>query len=213
MPFGRAGRPWFVVGAVVAVGIAAVAGLAQPWSSESGSARVRGRGAAGAGVTEVIETGVVLEYSVAGVVEWRGGLVVVTTAGEVVRSDDGRRWHTVPATGFTPRERGGRDREACAGDSVRGVAARNGFIVAVGQRAVPPEPGDDYCDARLKLWRSTDATAWEAFEPSGPAETDLVDTVVSHTTGFLAFGSSRVPDRDEDEPQGRGLTVWVRATG
>jgi hypothetical protein len=214
MPLGRAGRTGFVVGGVVAVGIAVVAGLAQPWSSPSASAGVGIRAAGGGGSTEVVETGLALGgYSIAGVAEWRGDLVAITGAGAVARSPDARRWEEVPATGFAPPERDGRDGEECAGDAVRGLAARNGLLVAVGQRAVPPEPGDDYCDARLKLWRSSDATTWEAAEPSGLAETDHVDAVVSDAAGFLAFGSSRVADRDKDESRGRGLTVWRSSDG
>jgi hypothetical protein len=164
------------------------------------------------------ETGVSLgDYSIAGVAEWRGELVAITGAGGVARSLDARRWEKVSATGFAPPERDvrgdGRDGEECAGDTVRGLAAANGLLVAVGQRAVPPEPGDDYCDDRLKLWRSNDATTWEPFAPSGLAETDRVDAVVSDATGFLAFGSARVPGREEGEPQGRGLTVWRSTDG
>ena len=61
-------------------------------------------------------------------------------------------------------------------------------------RAVPPEPGDDYCDARLKLWRSGDATTWEPVEPSGLAVTDSLDTVAADTSGFLAL-LARLPGR------------------
>jgi hypothetical protein len=50
-------------------------------------------------------------------------------------------------------------------------------------------------------------------EPSGLAETDRVDTVVSDATGFLAFGSSRVPESDDGEPVGRGLIVWRSIDG
>jgi hypothetical protein len=196
------------------VGIALVAGLAQPWSDPSGATRLDPRG----GGTEVIETGVSLgDYSIAGIAEWRGELVAITGAGGVARSLDARRWEKVSATGFAPPERDvrgdGRDGEECAGDTVRGLAAANGLLVAVGQRAVPPEPGDDYCDDRLKLWRSNDATTWEPFAPSGLAETDRVDAVVSDATGFLAFACARVPGREEGEPQGRGLTVWRSTDG
>jgi hypothetical protein len=160
------------------------------------------------------ETGVAIGgSSVAGVAEWRGELVAVTAAGVVVRSADAQSWERIPARGFTPpppdeREGEREGEEECTGDAVRGLAARNDLLVAVGERAFPPEPGDDYCDARLKLWRSTDATTWTMVEPSGLAETDRVDAVVSHPAGFLAFGFPRVADRDEDEPEGTGLTVW-----
>jgi hypothetical protein len=220
MSLGGTGRSWFVAGAVAAVAVAFGAGLAQPWASESGSARVPSGRASSAGVaaTEVVETGIALEYHVAGVVEWQDELVALTSGGEVVRSGDGRAWETIPASGFASRDRArgeGGEGDACAGDTVRGVAARNGLLVAVGARAVPPEPGDDYCDARLKLWRSGDATTWEPVEPSGLAETDSLDTVVADTSGFLAFGYSRVsPATDEDdEEQGRGLTVWRSSDG
>lgn len=210
MPLGRAGRSLLVAGGVV-IGVALVAGLAQPWSSPSGSTALDIGGAGGGDRMEVVETGVSLgNSSIAGVAEWRGELVAITGDGTVARSADTRAWERVPATGFAPSARAGREGEGeeCAGDGVRGLAARNGLLVAVGERAVPPEPGDDYCDARLKLWRSTDAATWTVVEPSGLAETDRVDAVASHPAGFLAFGFPRVADRDEDEPEGTGLTVW-----
>jgi hypothetical protein len=49
--------------------------------------------------TEVVETGIPLEYHVAGVVEWRGDVVALTSGGEVVRSRDALAWDTVPASG------------------------------------------------------------------------------------------------------------------
>ena len=220
MPLGGAGRSWFVAGAVVAAAVAFGAGIAQPWASESGSGGVpTGRASfAGVAATEVVETGIALEYHVAGVVEWRDELVALTSGGEVVHSGDGRAWEAIPASGFASRDRArgqGEEGEACAGDSVRGVAARDGLLVAVGARAVPPEHGDDYCDARLKLWRSGDATTWEPVEPSGLAETDTLDTVVADTSGFLAFGYSRASHAQDagDEEQGRGLTVWRSSDG
>ena len=146
MPLGGAGRTWFVAGAVAAVAVAFGAGLAQPWASESGSARVSSGRASLSGLSR-------------------------------------------------DRARGeGGEGDACAGDTVRGIAARNGLLVAVGARAVPPEPGDDYCDARLKLWRSGDATTWEPVEPSGLAVTDALDTVAADTSGFLAL-LARLPGR------------------
>ena len=215
MPLGGAGRSRLVAGAVVAAAVAFGAGIAEPWAGESGSARVPNGGASVAGVaaTEVVETGITLEYHVAGVVEWQGALVALSSGGEVVRSGDGRAWEAIPASGFASRDRArreGGEGEACAGDTVRGVAARNGLLVAVGARSVPPEPGDDYCDARLELWRSNDATTWEPVVPSGLAETDSIDTVVADTTGFLAFGYSRASDAGDegDEEHGRGLAVW-----
>jgi hypothetical protein len=197
---------WFVAGGIVALGIAVAAGLARPWSGSSGG---------GGGGTEVVQTGVALDgYSIAGVAEWRGGLVGITGGGAVARSPDARRWERVPATGFTPPVRDEREgEEACTGDAVRGLAARDDLLVAVGERAVPPEAGDDYCDARLVLWRSTDARTWERVEPAGLAETDEVEAVVSDATGFLAFGAPRILDPDEDQQEGRGLTVWRSTDG
>jgi hypothetical protein len=152
---------------------------------------------------------------VAGIAEWRGELVAVTSGGEVVRSGDGRAWKTVPASGFASRDRArGTDGEACAGDTVRGVAARDGVLLAVGARAVPPEPGDDYCGARLELWRSTDATTWEPVKASGLSETDTLDTVVADTSGFVAFGYPPVAESTGDgEEVGRGLSVWHSSDG
>jgi hypothetical protein len=214
MPLGRAGRKWFVAAAVVTACVAVGAGLAQPWASEPGAGRPPG----GAFDTDAVETDIALDYHVVGVTELRGELVALTSGGEVVRSRNGRAWEKVTASGFTPRRRARDvDGEACAGDAVRGVAAWNGLLLAVGQRAVPPEPGDEYCDARLRVWVSTDATTWNAVEPSGLAETDAVDTVVADTSGFLAFGYTRpAPSEggdEEDEEQGRGLVVWRSLDG
>jgi hypothetical protein len=211
MPLGEAGRSRLVAGAVVGAAVAFGAGIAQPWASESG-----GVSPGGGGATEVVETGIALDYHMAGVAEFQGGIVGLSSGGEVVRSRDGRAWERVSASGFTPRTSTRReDGEACAGDTVRGVAARNGLLVAVGARSVPPEPGDDYCDARLELWRSSDATTWEPVQPSGLSETDSVDTVVADASGFLAFGYSRTPRAEDegDEEQGRGLNLWRSADG
>jgi hypothetical protein len=219
MSKGRAGRRWFVGSAVVAVAIAVGAGLAQPWASDSSSGRVQTGGSFPGIETEVIETGIELRYSVAGIVEWRGEVIALTGGGEVVRSRDGRAWEQVAASGFSPRTRAtGEDGRACAGDGVRGVAARGDLLVAIGQRAVPAEPGDEYCDTRLEVWVSTDAATWNAVEPSGLADTDTVATVVADRPGFLAFGSSRVAERaaageEDEEEQGRGLTVWRSGDG
>lgn len=203
MPRARAGRPWFLgAGVVVVAGSAALLGVAQPWSSGDSGSRVEAGGVSFD--VEVVETGLDLGgHQVAGVVEWRGDLLAVSTGGAVVRSPDGRRWENVAATGFAPRH--GDD---CVGDAVGGIAAANDVLVAVGQRYVPPDPGDDYCETRLKLWRSPEGTAWEVVEPSGLGETDRVETVVTHAGGVLAFGSSPFPSAQNDEEQGLGVTVW-----
>ena len=81
------------------------------------------------------------------------------SAGECgLGSSPARWWRQVPATGFIPRTTTRREYgEACAGDTVGGVAAGNGLLVAVGAQAVDPEPGDEYCDARRRVWVSNDA--------------------------------------------------------
>lgn len=223
MPLSRRGRSGFVAGGVIAAAVALGAVVAQPWVSESGSAQVQAGSASprALGATEVVETGIALHDHVAAVTEFQGDLVAVTGGGEVVRSRDGRAWQKVPATGFTPRSRARRESgEACAGDSVRGVTARNGLLVAVGAQAVPPEPGDEHCDARLKLWVSRDAATWSAVDPVGLAPTDTLDTVVADTSGILAFGYSRAPQtgnagdqEEDDEEHGRGLQLWRTADG
>jgi hypothetical protein len=202
MPRARAGRRWsFGAGVFLVAGSGALLGVAQPWSSDPGS-RVQAGGASFD--VEVIETGLDLGgHQVAGVIEWQGGLLAVSTAGAVVRSPDGRRWENVMATGFAPR-RG----DDCMGDAVRGIAAANDVVVAVGRRYVPPDPGDDYCQTRLRLWRSRDGAAWEVVDPSGLADTDRVDTVVTHAGDVLAFGSSPVARGQNDREQGLGVTVW-----
>ena len=211
MPLGGAGRTRLVAGVVVAATVAFGAGVAQPWASESG-----GISPGGGGATEVVETGIALDYHVAGIAELQDELIAVTSGGEVVRSRDGRAWERVPASGFTPRTTTRREGGAgCAGDTVRGIAGREGLLVAVGAQSVEPDPGDEYCNAVRKIWVSSDGAKWKAVEPSGLAETDSLDTVVADASGFLAFGYSRVsPAADEgDEGQGRGITVWRSSDG
>ena len=211
MPLGGAGRTRLVAGVVVAAAVAFGAGVAQPWAGES-----RGISPGGGGATEVVETGIALDYHVAGVAELQDELIAVTSGGEVVRSRDGRAWERVPASGFTPRTTTRREGGAgCAGDTVRGIAGREGLLVAVGAQSVEPDPGDEYCNAVRKIWVSSDGATWKAVEPSGLAETDSLDTVIADASGFLAFGYSRVsPAADEgDEEQGRGITVWRSSDG
>ena len=192
MPLGGAGRSRLVAGAVVAAAVAFGAGVAQPWASESG-----GISPGGGGATEVVETGIALDYHVAGIAELQDELIAVTSGGEVVRSRDGRAWEKVPASGFTPRTTTRREGgAACGGDTVRGVAGREGLLVAVGAQSVEPDPGDEYCNAVRKIWVSSDGATWKAVEPSGLAETDSLDTVVADTSGFLAFGYSRASPAD-----------------
>jgi hypothetical protein len=216
MALGRGVRGGFVAGVVVAVAVAAGAGLAQPWAGDPGAPRARTGGAAAA---EVVETGIPLRSHVAGVAPFGGELVAVTGGGEVVRSRDGRSWRQVPTTGFSPRTTTRRKNgEACAGDTVGGVAAGNGLLVAVGEQAVDSEPGDEYCDARRKVWVSNDAATWRAVEPSGLAATDVLDAVAGDPSGFLAFGSARPPRSDDGddgdgEEQGRGLQLWRSSDG
>lgn len=90
-----------------------------------------------------------------------------------------------------------------------------GSSLSSGGQSVDPEPGDEYCDARLKVWVSDDAATWRAVEPAGLEATDVVDTVVGNTSGFLAFGSPRPPRNDDsdDEEQGRGLRLWHSPDG
>ena len=216
MALGRGVRVGLVVGTVVAVALAAGAGLAQPWVGGPGAARVP---TGGAGVAEVVETGIPLRSRLAGVAPFGGELVAVTGSGEVMRSHDGRSWRQVPATGFMPRATTRRENgEACAGDTVGGVAGANGLLVAVGEQAVDPEPGDEYCDARRKVWVSNDAATWRAVEPSGLAATDVLDTVVGDSSGFLAFGPARPlrsdgSDDGDGEARGRGVQLWRSADG
>jgi hypothetical protein len=204
MPRARAGRPWFLgAGVVLVLGTGALLGAAQPWSNgDSGASQVKA-GSASFDI-DVIETGLGLGGGrVAGVVEWQGDLLAMSSAGAVVRSPDGRRWDNVAATGFAPR-RG----DDCAGDAVRGIAAGKQFLVAVGEQFVPPDPGEDYCERRLRLWRSREGTDWQVVNPAGLGESDRVDTVVTDAGRILAFGFPPVARSEGDQEQGSGVTVW-----
>jgi hypothetical protein len=206
MPLGRAGRAFLGAGTLVVVAAILMA-AARPWSSDSGSSRLQVGGVPLE--AEVIETGVGLDRgAVAGVVEWRGALVAVTSAGAVTRSPDVQRWEKVAATGFTPP-----GRDACRGDAVGSIAAGKELLIAVGEQYVPPEPSEEYCETRLRVWRSRDAATWEVVESVGIEDTDRVDAVMADTAGFLAFGSAPVPENEASPEHGRGVTLWRSTDG
>jgi hypothetical protein len=78
------------------------------------------------------------------------------------------------------------------------VAAGDGFLVAVGQQSVDPKPGDEYCDARSKVWVSDDAATWRAVEPAGPSPTDgSMDAATAWSGGVVALDSTR-----------QGVVLW-----
>jgi hypothetical protein len=204
MACGRAPHTWPVIACSLLVGAAVLVGAAQPWTGASNASVVRTGGRAFE--IEVAETGVdVGDSSIAGVAEWRGEVVAVTTAGAVVRTSDARAWVTGSAVfaGAGPR---------CTGAAVGGLAARDDLLVAVGHRYLPPEPGDEYCGTAPMAWRSRDAQTWEALAPAALSDQDSIDVVTTDANGFVAYGSppfvARDNQDDEEDELGRGVAVW-----
>jgi hypothetical protein len=188
--------------ATIVAGGLALGGLLLPGCSDSGSA---------ARIT-VTETNVEVHESdtVAGATAFEDGFLAITGDGVVFRSDDGRRWSQIRTRGVP----GG------SGTFFSGIAAGDGFLLAVGMRE---ERASEEGVLRTPLvWRSEDGERWDQLEPSGLTSTFL-DFLVAADDGFVVFGSEKVPppqdyvptDEEAEELDGGGelpATIDVTST-
>jgi len=171
---------------------------------------------------EVVEVDGGLE-SIAGVVEWEGGLLAVDRAGTVLRAENEYDWKVSVAK--LPGADGG----------VTGLARVGDTLLAVGLSDVGRSE-DDYAFEPL-VWRSEDGRVWDEVPPTGLAEAGVsvrTHTLTTDADGFVLFGSHFPPRFSDDEaideeegddeeveevegpppdPDAEGLVVWRSTDG